>query len=130
MNNIIIPMDSPEEKPKLTLKEASEIECPYEALMDRVILVQIQTEDAKKKKSAIYIPEHVKKSIESTQNFIIPSMVKSIGIAKDDSTYNVAPTLEVGDIVYTYPGGFEAKITTDNVDYFVFSRRDVLFKVK
>lgn len=129
MNNIIIPMDSPEEKPKLTFDQAIIVECPYEALMDRVILVQIQTEEAKKKNSGIYIPEHVKKSIESTQNFIIPSIVKSIGVGKDDG-YNVIPTLEVGDIVYTYPGGFEAKITTDNVDYFIFSRRDILFKVK
>jgi Chaperonin 10 Kd subunit len=130
MDNIVIPMDFQKERNKLTYDQAIAVECPYEALMDRVILIQIETEEGRKKKSTIYIPDHVKKSIEVNENQIIPSIVKSIGIGKDESVYTVSPTLEVNDIVYTYPGGYEAKIVVGEVDYFVFSRRDILFKVK
>ena len=131
MENIVMPMEFQKEKKKLTYDEAYEVECPYEAFGSRVILIQVETEEGKKKNSGIYIPEHVKKSMESTENFIVPSIVKSIGVDATESSYNIPSNgLAVNDIVYTYPAGYEAKITINNIEYLIFSKRDILLKVK
>jgi co-chaperonin GroES (HSP10) len=132
MENIVIPMNFNAEKKRPTYDQVVDLECPYEALGDRVIVIHIENEESKKKKSAIYIPEHIKKSMEATENFIIPGIVKAVGkgTSSNNSSFDVAPTLEVNDIVYTYPGGFEAKLTKGDTEYLIFSRRDILLKVK
>lgn len=133
MENIIIPMEFGKDKKKPTYNQVVDIDCPYEAIGNRIIIIHVESDEGRKKKSDIYIPEHIKKSMEAAENFIVPGVVKSIGKAEDGrSPYdNAMPdVLEVNDIVYTYPGGYEAKLTVNDIEYLVFSRRDILLKVK
>ena len=130
MQNIIIPMDSNKEKSKPSYDDMVDVICPYTAMGDRVIAIQIDNEDVKKKKSSIYIPDHVKKSMEEAENFIVPAIVKSVGSAHNESNYDLSALLEVNDVIYTYPGAYEAKLTVGGIEYMIFSRRDVLMKIK
>lgn len=130
MENIVIPMDFNKEKNKPTYDQMLDVECPYQAIGDRVIVVQIENEESKKKKSSIYIPDHVKRSMEEAENFIVPSIVKSVGKNSSETSFEIPGTLEPNDIVYTYPGGYEAKLVKNNIEYLIFSRRDILLKVK
>ena len=132
MENIVIPMNFNTEKKKPTYDEMAKIECPYVALGNRVIVVHIDKEDSKKKKSGLFIPEHVQKSMDAAENFIVPGIVMAIGkdSGASSSDFDISPDLEVNDIVYTYPGGFEAKQTVGDISYLIFAKRDILMKLK
>jgi co-chaperonin GroES (HSP10) len=129
MNNMIIPMEFNKERKRPNYDEAVSLDCPFDALMDRVIVVHIERESDRKKDTGIYIPEHVRNSMESAENHIVPGVIKSIGKG-NERDHEMIPSLEMNDVVYTYPGAYEAKMIVGENEYLIYARRDILIKVK
>ncbi len=111
--------------------------CPMEALVGRVVIVQVREEDELAeqmnipglagrdviKVGGLYIPKESKENIRDCE--VVKAVVKSIGPTRDGSI----PPYKINDLVLVLPHTFETILKTEKLDYFVYGYSDMIVKI-
>lgn len=127
MSTIINPLQ------RKSYERALQQECPINALVNRVLVIQIREEDEKMEHvsvagvfngntvnvGGIILPAESKEKM-TAKNEVVVAVVKSVGPTSDGHV----PAVKVNDVVFVFPNVFETKISIDDIDYFSYGERD------
>lgn len=108
---------------------------PIEALLNRVLVIQIREEDEvvedlkipgfemgnMTKVGSIIMPTSTKEKMKN-ENETVKAVVKSVGPNIDGRK----PEVSINELVMVFPSVFETKFTFDGIDYFSYSERDLV----
>jgi hypothetical protein len=131
-----------EENEKNNYGKAIAAQCPINAGINRILVIQIRPEYEKDlvtetnmpvvKKGELWLPEHAVAATEKaggieSKNEVVKAIVKSCGptIGSDGVIRHYDP-YPVNSMVYVFPSVFETMITIDEVDYMSYSARDIV----